>query len=207
MTNQLLARFELLNQLSSVARYSRDHVHRRESVLEHIGFCALYALTLCNRIAALDRKELLVRAVMHDVDEAVMGDAPRTTKYASKELAEAFKVAERKAVMKLSEKIGSLSFNDWEKAKDETLEGQAMKLIDFAAVVQKAWSEICLFGNFSFRRVLLELHKALLEICFSEKYKYHPLIGQEFMELERLVQRMVNGSSDEMRFDLFGEAK
>lgn len=204
MTNQLLARFELLNQLSSVARYSRDHVHRRESVLEHIGFCALYALTLCNRIAALDRKELLVRAVMHDVDEAVMGDAPRTTKYASKELAEAFKVAERKAVLKLSEKIGSLSFNDWEKAKDDTLEGQAMKLIDFAAVVYKAWSEICLFGNFSFRRVLLELQSALSNQ--AGLFDSSP-IGKEWGELLELVNRMVAETPDTLRQDLFGEAK
>jgi len=209
MTNQLLARFELLNQLSSVARYSRDHVHRRESVLEHIGFCALYAYILHGALPAnvrvvVDRHDLLVAAIAHDLDEAFTGDIPRTTKYAQTSLTKAIKDVEEISVLALIAKIDGIKFNDWHDAKDKSVKGQLMKLIDFAAVVYKAWTEIKLFGNFSFQRVLNELGLALNAMDLK---KYHPFVAEEFYNLKQLVQRMIDKDSPAMRFDLFGEEK
>lgn len=207
---QLLARFEFLNQLGSVARYSRDHVHRRESVLEHIGFCARYALLLGLRFKAtgvdLNLQSLLIKALSHDDDEAFMGDTPRTTKYASEELAEAFKAAEFAAVDRLSKRIEGLSFEVWVDAKSGDLEGQLVKLIDTTAVVYKIWSEICLFGNISFERVLHELYHILEKQSLEG---YHPTVKRFYIELKNIMHLIlfVPENRAALRFDLFGVVK
>jgi hypothetical protein len=48
--NQLKKEFTILFQLSSVSRYSRDHLLKPESVLEHIGFCTVYGSLLAGRL-------------------------------------------------------------------------------------------------------------------------------------------------------------
>jgi len=97
--NQLKKEFTVAFQLSSVSRYSRDHLLKPESVLEHVGFCMVYAAFLSDRLSkkgiTVDRSQLFRKIAYHDIDEAILGDIPRTTKYFSNEIRGAMKKVEK----------------------------------------------------------------------------------------------------------------
>lgn len=165
-------------QLSSVGRYSRDHMAKRENVLEHMGFVCLFALLLAkeacrNGHQKIDYEKLMASTVVHDIDEAVLGDIPRTTKYFSEGVRRELAKAESSTVEKLAELIGANILKDYTFAKIGR-EGEILKVSDIAAVVYKNHCEIELLGNRSFVRVAYETQKYLenvdldsfgLEIC------------------------------------------
>lgn len=185
--------FTIAFQLSSVGRFSRDHMVKPESVLEHIGFCTFYASLLgqqLSRVEYIDFALLMPRVAFHDVDEALLGDVPRTTKYFSHEIRYAFNEAENQTVTQIGQFVGSneLPIN-WRMQKDG-LEGQILKVADIAAVVYKNWAEIELLGNRSFVRVALET-KGYLEGL--NPHDFHSILWQELEEIRKLNNSLLEG--------------
>jgi hypothetical protein len=171
--NQLKKEFTILFQLSSVSRYSRDHLLKPESVLEHIGFCTVYGSLLAGRLKKagieLDLGTLFTKIAMHDLDEAILGDIPRTTKYFSDDIRSAFKEVEYGTISRLEKWLDADFVESWVAAKLGN-EGAVLRILDMASVVYKNWTEVVLLRNRSFLRVCVETQRYLQEL--SQSYFY-----------------------------------
>lgn len=152
---------ELLQQFTNISRYSRDHMVQRENDMEHTGFvvmfCYIVALRMKDKGYTLDLGVLLSKAVIHDIEEAMTGDIIRTTKHANKTIRHEIKGVEATAVVFI-QKFLNVDFHEtWQTAKAVDMEGELVQLADIAAVVYKCMSEISMYGNRSFNRVLEEV--------------------------------------------------
>lgn len=190
--------FGLAQQLSAVNRFARDHMHQKESVLEHMGFCLLYATHLGQRARkeniAVNFEVLLKRVCYHDVDECVLGDVPRTTKYFNEKISEEFRAIEEQTVEQLESWLcGGAVFNYWKDAKDKNIEGEIMRLTDLAAVIYKVWVEVCLYGNRSFRRVAAETNKYANAVCERAQGSGYTTIRTEAQRLLHLTELVLSG--------------
>lgn len=163
--------FKILQQFSSVKRYSRDRLICPENDLEHTGFVALISYFLALEVRKLgveiNLEKLLVGAIVHDIDEALTGDVPRPTKHNNNSLLEEIKRLEFNSVKTIFEYLDQENsqnniVKDWEDAKkDGTIEGDIVKLADTLSVVYKVWVEVVLMSNRSFLIVAEEIKQAL----------------------------------------------
>ena len=155
--------FAMAQQMSAVKRYSRDKLIDSESLLEHVGFVCLFATMIGKNVVAqggvVRFDELLQRCVLHDVEETVLGDVSRTTKHYDAAMAEKFKSVETDTIMALERWHDLPLYAQWAYAKDETVEGEILRLADLASVAYKVWTEVVLYGNNSFLRVAAETVK------------------------------------------------
>lgn len=181
--NQLKKEFTILFQLSSVSRYSRDHLLKPESVLEHIGFCTVYGSLLAGRLKKagieLDLGTLFTKIAMHDLDEAILGDIPRTTKYFSDDIRSAFKEVEYGTISRLEKWLDADFVESWVAAKLGN-EGAVLRILDMASVVYKNWTEVVLLRNRSFLRVCVETQRYLNEVPKIEGFSLWEIEGFSF---------------------------
>ena len=144
-------------RLAHIDRYSSIPVLKKESVAEHSFFTALYAYVLALQTGA-NVNDVLARAVVHDLDEALTGDFIRPFKYSSPDLKkilhESVDYALTRALAGYS--IGHIIKLKWCKAKDDSLEGQIVHLADLWSVVVYARREYILGNNFA-RSILDEV--------------------------------------------------
>src|SRR5215813_953304 len=102
----LIKTFAVFSGLSSVNRYSMVHLGNPESVLEHIGMVAMLSSFLAREINCRDHfcveiQTVMGKALVHDIDELIVGDVPRPTKYASKQIRAMFKDIESRGVLRV----------------------------------------------------------------------------------------------------------
>lgn len=188
---------EALNQASNVTRYSRDYMHKKESLLEHIGFCTVFALWVAKRLRQkkinVSIGVVLEKVAEHDLEEILTGDIARPTKYCSPDVTKGFKEYELKMLRHL-EHVLQVVFDHYETAKDDTIEGRICKMADFAAVVYKVMVEVAMFGNKSFLRVQeeasMEIDKAIDLIL--KKDPKDPLLAI-WLELQSILRRSKTG--------------
>jgi 5'-deoxynucleotidase YfbR-like HD superfamily hydrolase len=196
---------------------------QRESVLEHIGFAASFAFFIARQMQEkiqerIDVEKLLIRAVVHDMDEAILGDVSRTTKYYKPEVKELFSKIEKESVVNLSKFIGVDFIHEWDNAKKHGIEGKILKLTDLAAVVYIVWREVVLLGNLSMLRVAEEVTKFISD--FSAHMYPAKSAGEGFLlmivielgEINDLAvkrhQDLLKGNRDMLfSFPTFGEPK
>jgi putative hydrolase of HD superfamily len=174
---------EIIAQLSNVRRYSRDFMVKEESVLEHIGFSALFCLIISARLleqgVGIDVGRLIIRATLHDLEETITGDVSRKTKYCSPEVKEGIDAYGRLAISKIEELLDISIMYDWENAKDDSLEGLILKVADMAAVVYKTMTEVAMYGNKSFIRVSEEIMGEITKLDWALKGTcLHPVVTE-----------------------------
>ena len=139
--------FEFINKLANVRRWSHAYCHKEESVLEHTAVVAIISLSIGQQLGA-DMDILLKRALLHDMEEVVTGDIPNPTKYHSPNITKAIKDFENVAAREVSTKyFGDWAYEIWYSSKDNSLEGQIVRLADIAAVVYKIRQEVDLGNN------------------------------------------------------------
>lgn len=135
-------------RLRWVYRYSTSRVRHPESVAEHSFFVAFY--TLCvgwwvkDEGYKLDLLQVMERAILHDLEEAVSGDFPRSFKHSDREMKRMLDIAAEKAFHQLLNPVvgdehvspaHELFFRTWHDSKDHTLEGRVLEFCDFLAVL------------------------------------------------------------------------
>lgn len=193
--NQLKKEFTILFQLSSVSRYSRDHLLKPESVLEHIGFCTVYGSLLAGRLQKagynLDLGVLFTKIAMHDLDEAILGDIPRTTKYFSDDIRSAFKEVEYGTISRLEKWLDADFVESWVAAKLGN-EGAVLKILDMASVVYKNWTEVVLLRNRSFLRVCVETQRYLNDAPKIEGVSLWIVLENELSALKAMNQEILD---------------
>jgi 5'-deoxynucleotidase YfbR-like HD superfamily hydrolase len=143
--------FHFASELSSVSRYSRTHLVKPESVLEHIGFMNLLCYHIYTIVVGagneVDLGTLMAKATVHDYDEWMTGDVERPTKHSSSEMEAVFKKLEAQAVGQLTSTIlDSSVYGVWAQSKDDSTEGFIVSIADAFAVAFKAWEEHERFG-------------------------------------------------------------
>jgi 5'-deoxynucleotidase YfbR-like HD superfamily hydrolase len=162
--------------VAHVTRFAGTPLHRAENVAEHSYMTAQYALFIgleCQRLgAAVDLGKLLSRALVHDLDEAIMVDLPRPIKYKDPVMLQRWNVMSLDAVLEVELAIGVQFAGSWKHAKDDSLEGKILALADFISVTSYVIEEI-LFGN-SFMVPVLRGN-----IIYLEGFRDRPGIGAE----------------------------
>lgn len=157
------------NRLRYTFRYSTCRIGHPESVAEHSYYVGLYSLAIADWLEAerdpqvsgmpysmisVDVGLLLRKAVIHDLEECVSGDFPRTFKYSHPETKSTLdtmaEIAFDQVVSavfgteKGSEEVsaagqvyGVREFwrSSWHNAKDETVEGRIVNVADFLCVL------------------------------------------------------------------------
>lgn len=160
-----------MSGLSSVHRYSMMKLGHPESVLEHIGFVVFIANLMSHEInliktGTVDIGIVTMKAIVHDIEELVVGDVPRPTKYHSAESREMFRKIEKLGVSRvvkelhLSESLGLTMESSHEMSKIGR-EGLIVSIADTLAVVSKVWEEVILRSNYSMVRQSFTVCKQL----------------------------------------------
>jgi 5'-deoxynucleotidase YfbR-like HD superfamily hydrolase len=149
--------FGTLSGLSGTYRFSNAKLIHRESVLEHLGGVTLTCYFIWHEMLSRDPilledvplSEVLGKAIVHDVEELLMGDIPRTTKYSSTETLINFHLMEENAVAKIHQSLEinsrAMILDHYNAKKD--LSGLIVKIADALAVVYKIHEEAVERGN------------------------------------------------------------
>lgn len=143
---------KVLGKLATTNRYSDTRLINPESVLEHTGYVAMLAMFIVDELnrkgEELDALKVLKKALLHDIEEATIGDIINSTKYANNLVIEGIKQYSTDCAYNILDNLskGYENFLLWTNSKTEK-EGLIIHLADKLAVVYKMEQEILKFGN------------------------------------------------------------
>lgn len=161
---------EFIKDMAKVSRWSQAHCHKNESTLEHTGAVVLIALKIATDFPEACLEKVLVRAAVHDMEETITGDIMTPVKYANSTITKAIKEFEDTSAKQVSQIFGEWSYKAWRDAKDDTLEGDIIKIADKAAVVYKFRHELAL-GNKGFEQYEENIWNGLYHIKCTTNHK------------------------------------
>lgn len=155
-----------ISEYESVNRFSRNHLVRPENLVHHVGVVSIICAFLLNKMSEEYEEELfssqeccslMMRAVVHDMDEIITGDIVRPTKYASPEILVLLKKLEEESIGKVIERfdLPVRWEEDWRQAKKDKV-GMLLKVADSLAVVMTCYREVTLYSNNQFIKVAAE---------------------------------------------------
>ena len=159
--------YELINNpvlnMDNTIRYSLLHQSKPESLSHHVTDVSTLAYILALELIheakeTIDIGLLLEKALVHDMDEVLTGDIPRTTKYYSEEGLAAMRGVALDAMTVLSSSMsgGSRLLETWKEAK-KGKEGLILDLVDMLCVARKTITELRMLGNGYFLQVAYEM--------------------------------------------------
>ena len=172
---------KFVQDMAKISRWSQAHCHKDESTLEHTAAVALIALHITIDFPEANMEKVLTRALLHDMEETITGDIMTPVKYANPEMTRVIKQFEDDAARVVSSVFsgpfgGNWSYEAWRDAKDDTLEGDIIKVADKAAVVYKYRHELAL-GNKGFEQYEENIWNGLYHIkCTTKHEKLIPYI-------------------------------
>ena len=124
-------------RLRYVNRFSTCRIMKSETVAEHSYFVILYALMICEWYnlngTGVDTGNVLIRATVHDLEEAATGDVPRSFKYSDESLRQHLNEVAleglRSVVNNLWDKksLAGKIVECWQTAKDDSVEGKILE--------------------------------------------------------------------------------
>lgn len=152
-----------MRNLNNITRYSGVFCMKPESdgyhTIDMMSMCMMIADLIESKLSRyeieikLDRKDLIYRCYLHDMDESLMGDIQRNIKYYNSEI--------YSSITKVVNEIMELSFSgdivdDIQSSKDpDSLNGLIVKMCDTLQSSMKIYEE-CKLGNFHFKRLIEE---------------------------------------------------
>lgn len=148
---------------SHVYRYSSKPVLRRENVAEHSYYVMFYSLWIAEQLYSaggfdFNHSQLLMRGLLHDIDECLTGDFIRPFKYHNQNLTKEISSAAESLAKDLFVNMGlptHLEF--WQNAKDDSPEGQVLAFADMICVIAYLLEELR-SGNFHAHKIMEEAH-------------------------------------------------
>lgn len=175
----MISIFELINKMSGVSRYSQKKMISSENIVEHVacvGLISYWIVDSLREIGAMDKIDwtadeevALYRSILlHDIDEIIMGDIPRPTKYAMTDLRELIHKLEKSSTSNI---IGEYAlpenwFDVWDGAKTGR-SGLILVASDILSVVFKCWEERAMFGNRNFDEIIEQVIEQMDRIIES----------------------------------------
>lgn len=142
-------------------RYSRCAVHRVESVAEHVFNTMCYASVLAHHLiedgVSVDLGQVLNKSLWHDTEEpAGIGDILRKVKHSSTEFLKLVEGLGVREVFRVNRELGFLNHSPildyWLTSKDDTIEGEIVRVADGLSVIAYVVEEY-LLGNRTMRDV------------------------------------------------------
>lgn len=145
-----------VSRLKVVQRFNNSHRHQPESVAEHCFFVAYYAMAIAQdlvqrgKVSDLNWQWLMVKALVHDLDEGLSGDFPRNFKYSNPRLVDILNEAAAYSFREMVEYAGHAGVENflhqqWREAKLEN-EGRIVAFADLLSCLSYVWHEVQL-GN------------------------------------------------------------
>lgn len=156
-----------------VRRYSGLHLVEPESLSDHTYETVLMSLLIYKELERLnlshlvDKGSMLEKALLHDLDESVMGDIPRTVKYADPRLKPALDDVSVRYINSLTAPFDISIESEFLSCKDGSYEGKILKVVDLILVARKAIRELDLKNNREFLIVVDEVNQYLAELKFN----------------------------------------
>lgn len=209
MTNNFLSLIaNPLMNLDHTYRYSGTKLVEMESLSQHIVDTIMLGLKLIDELNwmnkdyeddILDTREYVMKAIYHDLEEAVTGDIPRPLKYYNDKTLESMReVADIIAHDFFSKQFKSPEpYKEWDNAKCGK-EGFILKLVDNLVVVNKVIKEVSLLHNFYMLRVAHEVSqytRSLLKDVQESSHFNNP-------EANSYIESVLLGAIDSMNFIL-----
>lgn len=157
-------------------RYSLMYQIKEESLSHHIAEVGILSYLMTMKFNSygenLDVGKVLQKVIVHDLDEVLTGDIPRSTKYYNPEGLKALREVAEDAIKSLAHTLegGQTLVEEWKTAKSGK-EGMVLVLCDMLCVARKVVNEVKLLGNGYFLKVAYEMKsnlKTLSEEDFSE---------------------------------------
>lgn len=151
-------------------RYSLLYQSKPESLANHITDVStlsyLLALQLIHECdEELNVGLLLEKVLVHDFDEVLTGDIPRTTKYYSEEGLTALRGVASDAMKVLASTVpGGARLEDTWKSAKQGKEGMILEVADMICVSRKVVTEFSMLGNGYFLKVAYEMGLNLDEL-------------------------------------------
>lgn len=204
--------FSAMSGLSAVHRFSMMKLGNPESVLEHVGFVVVVSNLIGRELnvicpGTVDLDELTLKAMVHDLDELVVGDIPRPTKYHSPEVRRQFKEIESWGVAQVVDQLGLSAdlqqniMRGHAEAKSD-VEGLIVEVADILAVAYKVWEEVIIRGNAS----LVRQSRSVLQSIANVIDKFPALLTADqisfmidFFEEVRSAMRMAQNHEHPMK--------
>lgn len=175
-TNYFLNLFNSpLMKLDSVTRFSGVSQNTKESLSDHITDVCAISYIIARKLIVngqnVDIGKLLEKCVIHDMDEVLVGDIPRLTKYATKTCHDELNKISEFAAKGISRDIDGTDYTYelWVNSKDNSVEGFILKISDILSVIKKTVHEIDFSNNINFIQVAYE---ASLYVDDLSKYTY-----------------------------------
>lgn len=167
-------------KLKFINRFSGQFLVKNETDVDHVWemiSMALYLVPKWNESLnyKLDLQNIIYRIVVHDLDESVTSDIPRTFKYHNPAFTEAVKNTVNDI---MSERFNPSIISDIKSAKDfYNEEGLVVSILDVVQVSLKYADEIMNCGNNSIKHELLGFNIEVLNKLINklEKSKFHDL--------------------------------
>lgn len=141
------------NRLRFIRRYNTALVLHSENVAEHSYYVAFYAMCLARYAERkgfiIDFRDLMEKALIHDIDESRTGDFTRTFKHSRPKLRELLEKAAYEEAMTIFSSLFpgddyyvNLLGKRWASAKDASYEGCIIALADYLCVFSHMWHEL-----------------------------------------------------------------
>lgn len=159
-----------LCKTKAITRYSGTRQNQIETLSDHVldvSMMSYYiARNLITRGVQVDIGLLLQKCIIHDVDEVLIGDIPRMTKYSSEACHKALNNLANETAKTLSLDIDGTdyTYNIWKDDKDATLEGTILRVTDMLSVANKVILEIEFHHNIGFFKVATEISHYLTDV-------------------------------------------
>lgn len=150
-------------------RYSLMYQIKEESLADHIADVGVLSYLLTLRFNSYGEKlnvgDVLEKVLLHDLDEVLTGDIPRSTKYYSEAGLYAMKGVALDAITRLANSLpGSEGLVDKWKSAKQGKEGSVLVLADMLCVARKVVTEVKILGNGYFLKVAYEMIGNLNEL-------------------------------------------
>lgn len=150
-------------------RYSLMYQIKEESLADHIADVGVLSYLLTLRFNSygenLNVGDILEKVLLHDLDEVLTGDIPRSTKYYSDAGLNAMRGVALDAITKLAEGLtGSEGLVEKWKSAKQGKEGSVLVLSDMLCVARKVVTEVKILGNGYFLKVAYEMIDNLTEL-------------------------------------------
>lgn len=184
-------------KLTSVPRFTGSYLVQPQSGADHAFRASMIALQIVDdynngkaKKDQISREEVLLKTLLHDVEESVIGDLPTPVKYITPEFRESVKKVEEKAMKDFVLQDAGPNAEEYYKLWEQAKQGKSGKIVKLADKIE-GFVKI----NFEIRQGNAGLISAYYETTkwFDE---YHELVA-EFPKALDLVNRYRISELDE----------
>ncbi len=185
--------FSPVLQAGAINRYSGLYLIKPESVSDHTFQVCVLTLVIGEKCIAngenLDLGKALTFALVHDFDEVLSADIPRTVKYFHPKLRSLLEEVSKTSMELLATQLDLPWIPGlWASAKKEGKEGFIVAMADTLQCVKKLVEEVEYLGNQYMLRAALELHNYVQELISQAEMGSHSFRYKSTKYLSSLLQ-------------------